>query len=136
MPFAWQNKMFSITSTLNSNSSASSNKNISFGVSTAIWEEPDSFSSWRCHYVDNSSIVLKRYNICMRGSIEGVGNKEFIYFFYSHCKITKNIPRTTSEGAPDELNYSSNTHDRFVYVYLLSVYIYKDNFKKNMTTAL
>lgn len=71
MPFAWQNKMFSITSTLNSNSSAGSNKNISFGVSTAIWEEPDSFSSWRCHYVNNSSIVLKRYNICMRGSRGG-----------------------------------------------------------------
>lgn len=73
IPDAWQNKMFSITSTLNDNSSANFNKSISFGVSTAIWKEPDSFSSWRCHYVDNSSIVLKRYDICMRGSREGSG---------------------------------------------------------------
>lgn len=86
--------MFSITSTLNDNSSANFNKSISFGVSTAIWKEPDSFSSWRCHYVDNSSIVLKRYDICMRGSREGSGIQIDSFLQNSHCKITKNMPRT------------------------------------------
>lgn len=86
--------MFSITSTLNDNSSANFNKSISFGVSTAIWKEPDSFSSWRCHYVDNSSIVLKRYVICMRGSREGSGILIDSFLQNSHCKITKNMPRT------------------------------------------
>lgn len=86
--------MFSITSTLNDNSSANFNKSISFGVSTAIWKEPDSFSSWRCHYVDNSSIVLKRYDICMRGSREGSGILIDSFLQNSHCKITKNMPHT------------------------------------------
>lgn len=86
--------MFSITSTLNDNSSANFNKSISFGVSTAIWKEPDSFSSWRCHYVDNSSIVLKRYDICLRGSREGSGIQIDSFLQNSHCKITKNMPRT------------------------------------------
>lgn len=86
--------MFSITSTLNDNSSANFNKSISFGVSTAIWKEPDSFSSWRCHYVDNSSIVLKRYDICMHGSREGSGIQIDSFLQNSHCKITKNMPRT------------------------------------------
>lgn len=87
IPDAWQNKMFSITSTLNDNSSANFNKSISFGVSTAIWKEPDSFSSWRCHYVDNSSIVLKRCDICMRGSREGSGIQIDSFLQNSHCKI-------------------------------------------------
>lgn len=90
--------MFSITSTLNDNSSAIFNKSISFGVSTAIWKEPDSFSSWRCHYVDNSSIVLKRYDICMRGSREGSGIQIDSFLQNSHCKITKNMPRTPTNS--------------------------------------
>lgn len=102
IPDAWQNKMFSITSTLNDNSSANFNKSISFGMSTAIWKEPDSFSSWRCHYVDNSSIVLKRYDICMRGSREGSGiqiDSFQKYALYTHPPPTNsNILRTLISG--------------------------------------
>lgn len=110
IPYAWQNKMFSITSTLNGNSSASVNKSISFGVSTAIWEEPDSFSSWRCHYVDNSSIVLKRYDICMRGSRGGRESRS-IHFFKIHIVKLPKI-RLVHPPTPDELKYSSDPYQR------------------------
>lgn len=65
--------MFLIILILNDNLSVNFNKSIFFGVFIVIWKEFDSFSLWRCYYVDNSFIVLKRYDFCMFGFREGLG---------------------------------------------------------------
>ena len=63
LPLAWQNKDYTVTTVSNGSSEATTGnfQSVSFTSSTAVWEERNGLSSWRCHYTDEHIVVFKRY---------------------------------------------------------------------------
>nr|XP_022323719.1 uncharacterized protein LOC111124811 [Crassostrea virginica] len=61
LPLAWQNKDYTVTTVSNGSSEASTGdfQSVSFTSSTAVWEERNGLSSWRCHYTDEHIVVFK-----------------------------------------------------------------------------